>query len=78
MKGKQKLKLNFRDTQPREFLMELKDYVNDLYLSRDARECGVYDQNKLRNIVEGFYNGDESKLSQLDWWLAFELWRKQL
>lgn len=59
-----------------EFLMSCKDLVIDTMNTQGVRAYSYYDQQKLKTIVEGYYNGITSLGSQLDWLFAFELWRR--
>ena len=55
---------------------KLKEFIFDSYTSQSVKEFGLYDYTKIKNIVEGYYNGNKNLISQVDWWLSFELFRQ--
>ena len=58
------------------FLDRLRSYALDTVHSNSVRSCALYDVEVLKNIVQGFYGGRTELASQVDWWLAFEVWRQ--
>lgn len=58
-------------------LTALKEYILDRVHSTDVRQDPVYDWPSLRNLTETYYH-DGSRGEQLDWWLAFDLWRSAI
>lgn len=58
-------------------LVPLKEFVLDRIQSSAVRNHDAYDQQALKQLAEGYYrNGTNG--GQLDWWLAFELWRASI
>ena len=51
---------------------EVKQVINDM----STMNSGFYDLTKVQNIVNGFYSGNHSFVSQLDWLYSFELFRR--
>lgn len=76
IKIKKRLKAGFKDETQKNFLLKLKNYILDLANSQSVKNCGYYNNSKIIEIVDGFYKGNFSYANQLDWWLAFETFRK--
>ncbi len=76
---KNKSRLTSRpESADRTFVLdELKDFVFDRIHSSEVRNHPVYDWAALVGIVEAYYGGGTHG-AQLDWWLAFELWRAEI
>lgn len=68
----------FIDPTPITFLHALSEYVQDLLHSSDTVSYPAYDYKSVKNTVERFYAGDHTLASRVDWWLAFEIWRRSL
>ncbi len=68
----------FTDPARLRFLERLKPFALDALHSQAVRSYAAYDQGKLARLVEGFYGGAEDLAGAVDWWLAFELWRRAL
>ncbi|NBC17859.1 MAG: hypothetical protein GVY18_11160, partial [Bacteroidetes bacterium] len=67
------------DVQRRTFLDRLRPFALDAVDSTDVRTYALYDRDKLRRLVRGYYrDGDSESAAALDWWLAFEVWRRCL
>ena len=60
------------------FLATVKPYVLDAVHSQDVRTYPAYDHARLLRLVEDFYKGKTNLATQVDWWLAFEMWRQAL
>jgi hypothetical protein len=73
-----KLGRGIKNTRHCLFLHHVKEYVQDTLLSADTLECSYYDPNKVRAIVNGYYAGNESLGTELDWLLAFDTWRRRV
>ncbi len=58
------------------FLENLRTYIGDLYLSESVQNSQIYNKQKLASIIHPFLKGNRDTLSQVDWWLTFELFRK--
>lgn len=58
------------------FLAIMRERALKMLDSPQTRSYGAYDMAKLRRIVEGYYRGDVAMQSSVDWWLAFETWRR--
>lgn len=58
------------------YLQRLEPMVRDL--ATGVAHVPLYDTAKVERLVAGFYSGDASQAVALDWWLAFELWRRAL
>ncbi len=73
---KKKAGLAYLDPRPRQFLQTVKPFVLDLVHSDAVRTCAAYDVDQLHQIVLDYYGGQEALAGAVDWWLAFEMWRR--
>jgi hypothetical protein len=76
-----KLKLKtYRDNSSERLINSLKTFINDSINSTSIKEAGIYDYNKLINLSQSLHKGDATAMNihELDWWLAFELFRQQV
>jgi hypothetical protein len=76
-----KLKLKtYRDNSPEWLINSLKVYINDTMNSKLIQENGIYDYNKLLTLTKSLNAGNTSAINihELDWWLAFELFRQNI
>lgn len=61
------------------FLKRLRPFALDAVASTEVNNETLYDREKLRNLVHGYYlDGHSDRAGALDWWLAFEVWRRTL
>ena len=61
-----------------DFLLSLGEFVRDTIHSQRFRSEECYDRERIASVVGNFYRGDYSVTDDLDWWLAFELWRQSI
>ncbi|MFA5805962.1 MAG: asparagine synthase-related protein [Melioribacteraceae bacterium] len=76
-----KLRLKtYRDNSSERLINSLKTFINDSINSASTKEAGIYDNNKLINLSQSLHTGDATAMNihELDWWLAFELFRKSV
>jgi hypothetical protein len=66
------------DDSPHTFLHHIREYVQDVAHSDIVRTCSLYDYRKVRHDVDSYYAGSSQLVETVDWWLAFELWRRSL
>ena len=66
------------DPQQHLFLQRLQSFALDLLHSRDVREFEAYDYPVIQEAVEMYYKGQSHHAAFVDWWLAFEVWRREL
>ncbi|MCB9258259.1 MAG: hypothetical protein H6612_02815 [Ignavibacteriales bacterium] len=59
-----------------QLLFLLKDYIYDQINSNDFNNFEYYDKQKIKYLVDQFYNGNFSLAFKLNWFLSFEMWRK--
>jgi len=78
MKMKQKAGNAFHDPSGKQLLMVLKEFILDRIHSKEFADCPYYDHSKVIAIAESFYSGNTARANELDWWLAFELWRSNV
>lgn len=79
IKTKQKLKLkSYNDNNREMMLQKLKEYILDMVNSQEVKETGYYNYAKIEKIVTQYYKGDTSYSYELDWFLSFELFRKEI
>lgn len=77
-KVKTKLGLGIKPARQIAFLHYIREFVEDTLLSSDTLSFGYYDPVKIRRIVNGYYAGNESLVRELDWLLAFDIWRRRV
>ncbi len=77
-KLKTRLGHGFTDTTRLRFLETVKPFALDTVHSQATRAYAAYDHARLTRLVEGFYQGRSDLASEVDWWLAFEMWRRTL
>jgi len=75
---KTRLNLTYRDPAPTQLLMTLKEYLQDTVRSTDVHSFEAYDHSRIVRIVDDFFAGNRAHTKEIDWWLAFDLWRKGL
>ncbi len=75
---KKKAGFAYRDPRPQAFLQAVKPWALDLVHSDGVRTYAAYDRVKLERVVLGYYQGNTAMAGALDWWLAFETWRRTL
>jgi len=71
-----KLGRSYSDTSAARFLESLADFVQDTAHSAAVKNFEYYDYPQILKIVNGFYSGNKSLSHELDWWLAFEIFRQ--
>ena len=77
-KVKRLLGKTYHDHTTENFLQRMRPMILDLADSNEVRFCSLYDQQKVRSIVDEYYAGNSALGNQLDWWFGFELWRRSL
>jgi len=75
-KAKAMLGREFIDPTPVDLLTKLNGFVQDLAHSAEVREYAAYDHATILRTVESFFRGKRELAGFVDWWLAFELWRR--
>ncbi len=79
IKLKGRLGFYYKDGFVVKFLESLSEYIQDTISSKDFTSCEYYDQNKVKDLVEGFYRKKNLALaSEVDWFLIFEIWRRTI
>ena len=68
----------YRESGVHEFLLLMKDHIFDLVHSRMTREYDPYNYAKLLGTIEQYYAGNTALASQINWWITFELWRRDI
>ncbi len=64
------------DSADRTFvLVALKEFILDRIHSADVQNHPAYDRIGLTNMAEAYYTRGDGG-AQVDWWLAFDLWRE--
>lgn len=58
------------------FLNAIKEFTLDTVHAVETKNYSHYDYDKILHIVTAYYNGDRRYASQVNWWLAFDVWRK--
>jgi len=60
------------------FLEMTQEYVLDTLHSSSTQTYPYYDYKKIHQSVHSYYNGDKSFANEVNWWLAFDLWRRMV
>ncbi|MEX0845731.1 MAG: hypothetical protein WD022_10630 [Balneolaceae bacterium] len=77
MRIKQKLGKHYSSTLQADFLIELEEYVRDIFSSQSAQEFPAYDHQKIEQLITGFYDDKNMAIAnELNWCLAFEVFRR--
>ena len=66
------------EKKPNHYLELLKEYVIDSSRDRSTRDYALYDPVAIQDLVDRYYAGEGSLEAAVDWWLAFDLWRRSL
>jgi len=77
-KIKSKIKRQFTDPTPVNFLTSISQFVLDTVHSSGVYSFPLYDRRAILTMVEKFYAGKKELAGEVDWWLAFEVWRQSL
>lgn len=69
----------FRSPPPhtlrKNFLAAMRPLILDLWESQEVRTYPHYDHSAIGKAIKRWNDGDASAEGEVDWWLAFELWR---
>lgn len=60
------------------FLNMLKGFIFDLLLSQNTKEYSAYNYQHIKTSIENYYSGNQSLSNDVNWWLTFELWRRNI
>lgn len=71
-----KLSRVYSDATHVRFLESLSEFVQDTAHSAAVKNFEYYNYPEILKIVEGFYGGNKALGHELDWWLAFEIFRQ--
>lgn len=58
------------------FLDTIKAFVLDNVHSRSVQQYDPYDYDKVLRMVTSYYSGNRSLGREVNWWIAFDVWRK--
>jgi len=78
MKLKKRLGYVFNEQMPILFLDHISEYILDIVHSDVVKNNDFYDYEKIIKMVDGYYTGQNNLVHQIDWWLAFEIWRQNV
>jgi hypothetical protein len=68
----------FVDQTPFLFLETIKDYILDILHSQSVKEYSHYNFKKISSSVERYYKGQKHLAGEVNWWIAFEVWRQSV
>lgn len=77
-KIKSKLGYSYSENHIHTFLEMLRDFVFDLLLSKNTKEYSAYNYQAIITSVENYYSGNKAFSNEVNWWLTFELWRRNI
>lgn len=66
----------YTDPTRHRFLQTIKPFVLEAVHDPAVRACPAYDPRKLAALVEGYFSGQDHLAPAVDWWAAFEMWRR--
>ncbi|MFA7418212.1 MAG: hypothetical protein WCZ90_00900 [Melioribacteraceae bacterium] len=68
----------FEDQTQMNLINSLSTFIQDTISSSIVKDCGLYDYPKLLRLSAAISNGTAGNIDihELDWWLAFELFRQ--
>ena len=75
---KRRVGLTYENPTRSNFLDKIEPWVRDAIRSISVRQYEPYDNHRIQALVEGYYEGNRSNATALDWWVAFECWRRTL
>jgi hypothetical protein len=75
---KSSLGLQYKESDKLKLLYLLKDFAMDIVNSQSLKNYHLYDYKKIKTLVENFYKGSSNLSSEVDWWLSFEIFRKNI
>lgn len=57
----------------------IKPFILDVINSNNVKQCEYYNAQKLQKLSDSIKKDEltQSEIHELDWWLAFELFRQQ-
>jgi hypothetical protein len=76
IKVNQKIKRFYQDNTKIKFLNSTSEFVLDTLHSSEVKSCPFYDYDRIHQTVHEFYQGNDLLADEVDWWLAFEIWRQ--
>lgn len=77
-RGRKMMGGTYIDPSVDRFLELMRDDILEMVDSPEVRSYGPYDKEKLTTMVHSYYAGDTTRRGDLDWWLAFETWRRAI
>jgi hypothetical protein len=77
-KIKSKFTKDVNSIKKTELFHKKKELIYDIVMSKEVKNFSLYNYDRVKKIIDQYFQGDISLLSQLDWWLTFELWRRSL
>jgi hypothetical protein len=77
-KAKSKAGFSFVDPAPIDLLSRLSEFIQDTVHSSELSYWAPYNHSSILHTVEQYYKGRKELAPQVDWWLAFEIWRKSM
>ncbi|HLP15922.1 MAG TPA: hypothetical protein VK470_06680 [Bacteroidota bacterium] len=75
-KAKARFGHQYRDESTHVFLHSIQEYVMDVLHSQDTKQYAPYDYPIIQKNVTEYYRGNRSLSNQVNWWLSFDLWRR--
>lgn len=76
LKLKKKFGMLYRVNTKLNIVSSLKEYALDKADSAEVKNFSLYEAQKIKNLLNGFYLENKTELlNQVDWWLSFEIWR---
>ncbi|MFA6541472.1 MAG: hypothetical protein WCT99_07705 [Bacteroidota bacterium] len=78
MKAASVVRPPFRNELPHRFLLTTKEFVLDTVHSSDVKNYQPYNYDKILAMITAYYRGEERFVFQINWWIAFDVWRRMV
>lgn len=78
VRAKKKFGFVYNDNFTSHFLKEIDEFVRDSFNSLETRNYEPYDHKKISKVISEFYKGETKLASEVDWWLTFDVWRRNV
>ena len=77
-KAKSKIGYHYNDDSTHLFLELMREFILDSLNSKNVLECAAYNYQKASKYINAYYAGNKAFSTEVNWWLTFELWRRNI
>jgi hypothetical protein len=75
---KEKLKRYYQGSEAVSLINYLREFIQDIIHSNDVKSYQYYNYRAIKEMVDNYFAGEKRYAKNIDWWLAFEIWRRSL